>query len=89
MLSPVYIQNKWQNPIECLSLTLEEVTHIRIVLTKAELESLITDPELYKLVSKGKVRYDCPQRQDFCIWENKDADQLCSDCTADQRLCFR
>ena len=25
------------------------------------------------------------------IWmcENKDADQLCSDCTADQRLCFR
>ena len=26
-----------------------------MVLTKAELESLTTDPELYKLVSKGKV----------------------------------
>ena len=25
----------------------------------------------------------------FCICENKDADQLCSNCTADQRLCFR
>ena len=25
----------------------------------------------------------------FCIYENKDADQLCGDCTADQHLCFR
>ena len=25
----------------------------------------------------------------FCISENKDADQLCGDRTADQRLCFR
>ena len=25
----------------------------------------------------------------FCICENKDADQLRSHCTADQRLCFR
>ena len=25
---------------------------------------------------------------DFCICENKDTDQLCSNCTADQRLCF-
>ena len=25
----------------------------------------------------------------FCIWENKRADQLHSNCTADQRLCFR
>ena len=24
----------------------------------------------------------------FCIWENKGADQLCSHCAADQRLCF-
>ena len=26
---------------------------------------------------------------DFCLCENKGADQLCSNCTADQRLCFR
>ena len=25
----------------------------------------------------------------FCICENKDADQLCGNRTADQRLCFR
>ena len=25
----------------------------------------------------------------FCICENKDADQLCGDREADQRLCFR
>ena len=25
----------------------------------------------------------------ICICENKDADQLCSNCTADQHLCFR
>ena len=25
----------------------------------------------------------------FCLCENKGADQLCSNCTADQRLCFR
>ena len=24
-----------------------------------------------------------------CLGENKGADQLCSNCTADQRLCFR
>ena len=25
---------------------------------------------------------------DFCLCKNKEADQLCSNCTADQRLCF-
>ena len=29
------------------------------------------------------------RKPDFCICENKDADQLRSDCAADQRLCFR
>ena len=29
------------------------------------------------------------RKPDVCICENKDADQLCSNCTADQRLCFR
>ena len=28
-------------------------------------------------------------KPDFRLCENKGADQLCSDCTADQRLCFR
>ena len=29
------------------------------------------------------------RKPDFCICENKAADQLCSSRTADQRLCFR
>ena len=29
------------------------------------------------------------RKPDFCLCENKDADPLCSNCTADQRLCFR
>ena len=29
------------------------------------------------------------RKPDFCLCENKDTDQLCSNCTADQRLCFR
>ena len=29
------------------------------------------------------------RKPDFCICGNKDADQLCGDHGADQRLCFR
>ena len=29
------------------------------------------------------------RKPEFCICENKDADQLHSNCAADQRLCFR
>ena len=29
------------------------------------------------------------KKPDFCLCENKDADQLHSNCEADQRLCFR
>ncbi|CAG5128874.1 unnamed protein product, partial [Candidula unifasciata] len=50
---------RWQSPVECLSLTLEEVTHIRSVLTKAELESLISHPDLYQQVSKSKLCFTC------------------------------
>ena len=28
------------------------------------------------------------RKPDFCLCENKDTDQLCSNCTADQRLLF-
>ena len=29
------------------------------------------------------------RKRDYCLCENKGADQLCSNCEADQRLCFR
>ena len=28
-------------------------------------------------------------KMDLCVCRNKDADQLCSNCTADQHPCFR
>ncbi|XP_041375454.1 protein spire homolog 1-like isoform X2 [Gigantopelta aegis] len=61
------VKKRWQNPIECLNLTLEEVTHIRSVLTKAELESLITQPTLYSQVSKGKLCFTC-KKSKFTIF---------------------
>ncbi|XP_049525853.1 protein spire homolog 1 isoform X1 [Dermacentor silvarum] len=50
---------QWENSMECLSLTLEEVVHIRNVLTKAELESLLTNRPLYEDVEKRKVCFTC------------------------------
>lgn len=48
--------NHWQTAMECLSLNLEEVVHIRYVLTKAELEALPMECSLKEDVEKGKVR---------------------------------
>ena len=42
-------------------------------------------PETALLGNMSRVR----RKLDFCLCENKGADQLCSNCTADQRLCFR
>lgn len=52
-------QAQTQNAMKCLSLTLEEVIHIRNVLTKAELESLLVDKGVFDDVTKGKVGYLC------------------------------
>lgn len=43
--------------MECLSLTVEEVMHIRQVLVKAELEKFQQYKEIYNAMKKGKVRY--------------------------------
>ncbi|KAF4524315.1 hypothetical protein B566_EDAN005372 [Ephemera danica] len=45
----------WQSAMECLSLTLEEIVHIRSVLTKAELESLPVEGRIKEEVEKRKV----------------------------------
>jgi len=47
----------WQE--ECLSLTLEEIVHIRSVLTKAELESLPVEGHVKEDAEKGKVCFLC------------------------------
>lgn len=41
--------------MECLSLTVEEVMHIRQVLVKAELEKFQQYKEVYNALKKGKV----------------------------------
>ncbi|XP_077502346.1 spire type actin nucleation factor isoform X2 [Amblyomma americanum] len=50
---------QWEKSMECLSLTLEEVVHIRNVLTKAELESLLANKPLYEDVEKRRVCFTC------------------------------
>ena len=45
---------------------------------------------LEDVFSHDKDHMSCIMRKsDFHICENKGADQLCSNCAADQRLCFR
>ena len=45
--------------MECLSLTLEEVVHIRSVLTKAELDSLPVECHIKEDVARGKLCFLC------------------------------
>jgi len=49
----------WATALQTLELTLEEVIHIRSVLTKAELENLPLDGNLKEDVEKGKVCFLC------------------------------
>lgn len=47
--------------------------HIRNVLTKAELESLLVRPDLHQLVAKGKVCFTCLKTKFslFGAWSTK------------------
>ena len=47
--------------------------------------------DLYMYKSKSDQHYmsRVVRKPEFCIYENKDADQLRGDREADQRLCFR
>ncbi|KAK2844143.1 hypothetical protein Q5P01_010802 [Channa striata] len=46
-------------PVECLSLTVEEVMHIRQVLVKAELEKFQQYKDIYNAMKKGKLCFSC------------------------------
>ncbi|KAK7124945.1 hypothetical protein R3I94_019115 [Phoxinus phoxinus] len=46
-------------PVECLTLTVEEVMHIRQVLVKAELEKFQQYKEVYNALKKGKLCFSC------------------------------
>ena len=51
------LQEHWATALKTLTLTLDEVVHIRSVLTKAELEGLPLDGDLKDDVAKGKVSW--------------------------------
>ncbi|KAM6935121.1 protein spire homolog 1 [Lycodopsis pacificus] len=56
-------------PVECLSLTVEEVMHIRQVLVKAELEKFQQYKEIYTAMKKGKLCFCCrSKRFSFFTW---------------------
>ncbi|XP_033496942.1 protein spire homolog 1 isoform X2 [Epinephelus lanceolatus] len=56
-------------PVECLSLTVEEVMHIRQVLVKAELEKFQQYKEIYNAMKKGKLCFCCrTKRFSFFTW---------------------
>ncbi|PWA15185.1 hypothetical protein CCH79_00008821, partial [Gambusia affinis] len=46
-------------PVECLTLTVEEVMHIRQVLVKAELEKFQQYKDVYNALKKGKLCFAC------------------------------
>lgn len=50
-------QEEFCYPVECLTLTVEEVMHIRQVLVKAELEKFQQYKEVYNALKKGKVHF--------------------------------
>jgi len=58
-LQEEYNSPEWQRALQTLNLSLEEVAHIRSVLTKAELEGLPLDGCVKDNVGKGKVCFLC------------------------------
>ncbi|XP_026797981.2 protein spire homolog 1 isoform X2 [Pangasianodon hypophthalmus] len=56
-------------PMECRTLTVEEVMHIRQVLVKAELEKFQQYKEVYNALKKGKLCFSCRTKKfSFFIW---------------------
>ncbi|GAB6032716.1 hypothetical protein CHUAL_011587 [Chamberlinius hualienensis] len=73
----LYRSMLWKNSVECLSLTLEEVVHIRNVLTKAELENLLVGTNQYEDVAKGKLCFICKKTKFSFFGPWKQVCRLC------------
>lgn len=76
-----FANNKLSKSDECLELSLNELSHIRSVLTKAELDLLHFDRGLYQDVSKGKVCFSC-RKNSFNLFNWGHKCQICQ-----QRVC--
>uniref|UniRef100_A0A3P9JA73 Spire type actin nucleation factor 1 n=1 Tax=Oryzias latipes TaxID=8090 RepID=A0A3P9JA73_ORYLA len=77
-------------PVECLSLTVEEVMHIRQVLVKAELEKFQQYRDVYHAMKKGKLCFCCrTKRFSFFTWSYTCQfckKPVCSQCCKKMRL---
>uniref|UniRef100_A0A8B9FWP9 Spire type actin nucleation factor 1 n=1 Tax=Amazona collaria TaxID=241587 RepID=A0A8B9FWP9_9PSIT len=77
-------------PVECLSLTVEEVMHIRQVLVKAELEKYQQYKDVYTALKKGKLCFCCRTRRfSFFTWSYTCQfckRPVCSQCCKKMRL---
>ena len=83
---------KWYDPIIHLNMNVRHCDlYLSIFIFKCTSLKVVYRITLIVLVI-GKAQFrpamlSCDSS--CCICENKDADQLCSNCEADQRLCFR
>lgn len=77
-------------PVECLSLTVDEVMHIRQVLVKAELEKFQQYKDVYTALKKGKLCFCCrTKRFSFFTWSyicQFCKKPVCSQCCKKMRL---
>lgn len=58
-VSSIWAATDWGKTYDCLSLTLDEIQHIRSVLTKAELESLGVTRSLREDLENGRICFTC------------------------------
>eukprot|EP00090_Calanus_glacialis_P001559 TRINITY_DN11131_c0_g1_i2.p1 TRINITY_DN11131_c0_g1~~TRINITY_DN11131_c0_g1_i2.p1 ORF type:complete len:764 (-),score=139.71 TRINITY_DN11131_c0_g1_i2:1070-3361(-) len=82
--------DQWVAALQTLELTLEEVVHIRSVLTRAELEALPLDNNLKEDVEKGKICFLCMKtRFGMFNWGTRCqmcSQQVCGRCSAKMRI---
>ncbi|XP_076808239.1 protein spire homolog 1-like isoform X2 [Clavelina lepadiformis] len=52
-------QESWRHPVECLSLTIDEIMHIRQVLTRAQLERFQSSKSMYDVLKNEKICFHC------------------------------
>uniref|UniRef100_A0A3Q2EJJ0 Spire-type actin nucleation factor 1b n=1 Tax=Cyprinodon variegatus TaxID=28743 RepID=A0A3Q2EJJ0_CYPVA len=85
-----WVKEEFCFPVECLSLTVEEVMHIRQVLVKAELEKFQQYKEIYNAMKKGKLCFCCRTKR-FSLFTWSYTCQfckkpVCSQCCKKMRL---
>jgi spire-like protein len=75
-LQEEYNSPEWQRALQTLNLSLDEVAHIRSVLTKAELEGLPLEGSVKENVCKGKVCFLCMKTR-FGIFNRGQKCEMC------------